>query len=61
MNNQDDQSEGATTRLDFIKPARNRLIHGGLVLLFERTGKRCTPLEAGGNCPRGQKNDSVLC
>jgi hypothetical protein len=61
MINRGDQSGWPFLRSGRIKPAKNRLISADDVLLFERAGKRYAPLEAGGNCPSGQKNDSVLC
>jgi hypothetical protein len=61
MINLGDSSERAALRAGYTKPPKNRLISGGVMLLFERAGKRNAPLEAGGYCPRGQKNNSVLC
>ncbi|MDR3456685.1 MAG: hypothetical protein P4N60_04520 [Verrucomicrobiae bacterium] len=61
MINHGDNSEWAAWRPAFIKLPKNRLLSAPDMLLFERAGKRCALTEAGGNCPHGQKNNSVLC
>jgi hypothetical protein len=58
MINLGDSLERAAGRTGCTKPPKNRLIRAEVMLLFERAGKRNAPLEAGGICPRGLKNDS---